>query len=164
MSMQDPNSSFGDTGTCRLRHIMTSLHEFYLALWKGQNDRSVHPADTSTDQRLHRREDLEIQHYHDHPEILSTTDRHYSEQPLQKLLRSTPANRRRWLRQVKNSRHRRLQALQSQSLMPQFFHRTSSKQASVAIDHAPLPLPAPLPRQRTLLEFFKQNNQCCHLR
>jgi hypothetical protein len=147
MSMEDPNSSTGDTGTCRLRHIMMSLHELSLALWKGRND-TVNRDDITTDQRLHRREDLEIQHYYDHPEMLSTTDHHYCERPLQKILRSTPANRRRWLRQVKTSRHRRLQDLKSQSLMPQFFHRTSSEKASVAPDHAP--------RQRTLLEFFKQ--------
>ena len=154
MSMHVPNVNSRDTAQSRLRHVMTTLHDLSLAIWKGRNE-YVHRADASTDLQLHRREDLEIQHYHDHPEMLSHSDRHYCERPLQKILRSTPANRRRWLRQVKLSRHRRLKDLQSQSLLPQFFPRTvSAPPPTVEVNHAPPPLPAPPPRQRNLLEFF----------
>ena len=153
--IEDPTVKSRDKSNGRLRHVMTSLHKLSLAIWKGRNN-SVHRADTSTDQQLHRHEDLEIQHYHNHPEMLSVSDRgHYCERPLQKILRSTPANRRCWHRQVKLSHSRRLMDLQSQSLTPQYFHRIPLiPTPTVALDHAPPPLPAPPPRQRNLLEFF----------
>ena len=154
LSMENPTDKSGDKPNGRLHHVVTSLHELSLALWKGRNDK-VHRADAATDHQLHRHEALEIQHYYDHSEMLAVNDRHYCERPIKNILHSTPANRRRWLRQVKLSRSRRLKDLQSQSLISHHFHRSSSTpNPTVALDHAPPPLPSPPPRQRNLLEFF----------
>ena len=154
LSMEDPTVTSSDKSNGRLRHVLTSLHELSLALWKGRND-SVHRVDTATDQQLYRHEDPEIQYYYDHPEMLSVSDRTYCKRPIQKILHSTPANRRPWLRQVKLSRSRRLTDLHSQSLIPQHCHRSPSiPTPTIALDHAPPPLPAPPPHQCNLLEFF----------
>ena len=52
-----------------------------------------------------RQEDLEITHFYNRPELLSVSDQHYCARPLsQQILKFTPTNRRRWLRQVKMAR------------------------------------------------------------
>ena len=161
MSMHVPTVNSSVTAQGRLRHVVMSLHDLSLALWKGRNE-CVRRADISTDLQLHRREDLEIEHYHDHPEMLAHSDRHDCERPLQRILQSTPANRRRWICQVQLSRQRRIQDLQSQSLMPQYFQRTANvlPQPPVEIDRAPPPLPAPLVDNATYWNTLVQNTQC----
>jgi hypothetical protein len=174
LSMTDGHTFHFDTGTRRLRLVMTSLHALSKALWKGRND-CMHQMSNRETLRLTRVEDLEIQHYYAQPELLAPEDRHYCEQrPLSTLLKSTPANCRRWLRQVKKARYRRHHALRSQSLLPQFFPRiprqtpssvppsSSLSQAAstptVSISHVPLPPPDPPPCQRSILDFLRRRS------
>ena len=180
MSMTDSTTVHSDTGTQRLRLIITSLHQLTRSLWLERNE-SMHQTSNRATLKLTRVEDLEIQHYHERPETLAPGDRHYCERSLPSLLKATPANRRRWLRQVKKARHRRQHELRSQSILPQFFQRlppaatinTSAQppatmfsaissnsriHPTAEVSHVPLPPPAPPPTQRSILDFFRRTS------
>lgn len=143
-----------DVGRGRLRHLLKALFTLTTTIWKDQNER-LHGESTSKLTSANRLEDIEIIHYHAQPELLSQSDRHYCERPLALILKSTPTNRRRWLRQVKLARHRRLTAQQSQSQLPQFYHRTSRLPTT---SRQPVTLQPPVivqpPRQTSLLSFL----------
>ena len=143
-----------DVGRDRLRYLLKSMFALTTTIWRGRNER-LHGDSISKANSANRLEDNEIRYYHTQPELLLTTDRHYCERPLDLILKSTPTNRRRWLRQVKPARHRRLTDRQTQSQLPQFYFRTA-RIPPPSRDPAILPSPAfvqPL-RQTSLMSLF----------
>ena len=176
MSMTDADALHSDAGARRLCHILIFFHDLTKAIWLGRNE-CMHKVSNRETLRLTRVEDLEIQHYYEQPELHSSDDRHYCDRTLSSILKSTPATRRRWLRQVKKARHHRQRELRSQSLLPQFFPRLLSSELilvppassgsqvpptenipTVSVSTIPLPPPAPHPRQRSILDFFVRRN------
>ena len=157
LSMHSPTIEM-DAGSARLRHIINSLHLFTTLLWKGRND-SLHRQDETRLRSSNRQEDLEITHFYNRPELLSTSDQHYCARPLSQILSFTPANRRRWLHLVKLACSRRLTNQQSQCRISQFFTRTdtipvSSVDPTTVPSYEPPPLPAPPPRQESITNLF----------
>ena len=157
LSMHSPTTEM-DAGLTWLRHIINSLHLFTTSLWKGRND-SLHHQDETRLRSSNRQEDLEITHFYNRPELLSTSDQHYCARPLSQILSFTPANRRRWLRQVKLARSRRLTNQQPQCRISQFLNRTDTipvffVDPTTVPSYEPPPLPAPPPpRDRNLSQI-----------
>ena len=172
-SMVDATITNSAAGPGRLRIIMQSLRILSHGLWLGRND-SMHNLENCESMKLTRVEDIEIKHYYDRPEMLNPGDRHYCSRSLTSLLKSTPSNRRRWLRQVKKARQRRIKDLRSQSQLTQFFSRASGHTVhpvsttatesdtiettpTVQRSNVPLPPPDPPPSsQRSILDFFSR--------
>ena len=151
MSMDDPSVTTHRAWQSRKILLMRSLSDLSEQLWKGRNE-VLHRNDEREAQRHQSAEEVEIRHYHEKPELLSVSDRHYCDRPLKQILHSSPTNRRRWLRQVQQARQRRLQDELSQCKIYQFFPRSVSldTESTVIPDYAPPPMPAPPPRQHSL--------------
>ena len=160
-SMDHPTSVHPADGHRRLTLVIQALHELTQQLWKGRNE-SLHKSTEHRAVKLASAADAELKHYHDHPEMLAPSDRHHCDRPLSTLLRSTPSNRRRWLRQVKLARSRRQKDLSTQSQMFQFFPRhpeplRPNTRPTPTSPTIPLPFPANTPvRQSTILDFFRR--------
>ena len=159
-SMDHPTSVNPADGHRRLTLVIRAIHELTRQLWKGRNE-SLHKSTGPCAVRITSAADAEIKHYHDHPEMLAPSDRHQCDRSLSNLLRSTPSNRRRWLRQVKLARSRRQKDLRTQSQMFQFFPRIPDHQRSPTLQHTTSPLISHLPahppaRQTTIMDFFRR--------
>ena len=107
-------------GHNRLRRIHCLIFSLVNDLLKSRNT-SLHGIQDNENRELRTAEQVEIAHYHAHPELLRPGDRHYCERSLQKLLSSTSSVRRRWLKHTKNSRLRQLQDGKRQTTITQFF-------------------------------------------
>ena len=83
LSMHSHNIEI-DAGSARLCHIINSLHLLTTSLWKGRND-SLHRQDETRLRSSNRREDLDITHFYNRPELLSTSDQHYCARPLSQI-------------------------------------------------------------------------------
>lgn len=153
-SMDKAGKGSLEVGRGRLRYLLKSLFTLTTAIWKGRNE-SLHGKSISTTTRVLCLEENEIRHYHTQPELLSHSDRHYCERPLSTILKSQPSNRRRWLRQVKLARHRRLTNQRSQSQLPQFYDRLSvtTPTSSVSL-HLPSSRRSANPQQQMSLMSF----------
>ena len=147
-------------GSNRLRTLIKASSTLALTLWKGRND-VLHRSTDDGIKQANRLEDDVIRDYYSKPELLSSFDQHYiSSRPLAKLLTSSRSNRRRWLRQVQLSRARRLTSTGSQPTLFHFYSRTAvAPVPTLTPDFSPPPLPAPPPRQRSLLSFFSYKSQ-----
>jgi hypothetical protein len=156
LSMDSSTSTNLYLGRTRLRHLLHSLYAMTTNIWKGRND-ALHGAKIQQTLASTRLDNIEIRHYYTQPELLASSDRHYCERPLLLLLQSSPANKRRWLCQVKRARLRRLTDQQFQSTLPQYFARNLAVPTNPTrtFNHAPLPFPAPPPRQTSILSFFR---------
>jgi hypothetical protein len=155
LSMDNPKVKNHQDCSLRLRCVLTATHELVVSLWNGRNDCLQRHQQDAIPLRQSS-EEVEIRHYYGNPGMLAASDRHYCERSLSQILKSSPANRRRWLRQVKQARARRLTDQLSQSKIYAFFERqpTRSNEPSLRSDYAPPPPPAPPPRQRSIMDFF----------
>ena len=120
-------------GKHRIQQTLNALFTFTRSLWLGRNN-ILHKDQDTVDQTINSMESAELRHYHANPTLLPTSDQHYCSLPLQRLLRSRPSVRRRWLRRVKTARAAFLSKGKQQQRITRFLE--------VSISPAPLQ-PAP---------------------
>ncbi|KAI2506032.1 hypothetical protein MHU86_8443 [Fragilaria crotonensis] len=102
-------------------------------IWLGRNE-ALHSDQDEIDNKVYSVESAALRHYHGNPTLLSRSDQHYCDMPLQRLLKSGPSVRRRWLRRVRQARASFLKNGQQQQRITQFMEKTRPR--------VPLP-PAP---------------------
>jgi hypothetical protein len=112
-------------GNRRMGSITQKLHEFIKLTWKGRND-TLHKASAKNDATVRTVEDAEISNYFGHPDLILEHDRHFCKGSLLSILNSKPANCRRWLMQVRQSRAAMLQDKHRQLHITKYFPRTQS--------------------------------------
>ena len=91
-----------------------------MALWTGRNE-ALHGCALEDEQRRLTVVDMEIQKYDSESDLILTDDKFYCETSLEKLLRSSSANQRRWLLRVKASRNRKAAMQSLQPKINKFF-------------------------------------------
>ena len=101
--LADPTKTETAKGQHRIRQALHLIHEFTRAIWLGRNA-ALHEHKDTADAIIYTAESAELRHYHADPTLLPTSDRHYCNISLNKLLQSNPSVRRRWLRRVRTAR------------------------------------------------------------
>ena len=92
-------------------------------LWIGRNE-ILHQHEDEADQQVYSLESAEIRHFQTNPTLIPTSDQHYCNNiSLNKLLRSQPSVRRRWLKRVKTARAAYLKDGQNQQTVLQYMER-----------------------------------------
>ena len=113
------NKSERAAGQHRIQQILSALSTFTRALWLGRNE-VLHRNQDAIDTKIYSAESAELRHYHANPNLLPRSDQHYCTMPLNRLLRSRPSVRRRWLRRVKRARATFLKNGKQQQQFTQF--------------------------------------------
>ena len=90
-------------GQHRIQQILNAITEYTRAIWLGRND-VLHKDSDTVATTIYSTESAKLRHFHSNPHLLPRSDQHYCNLPLQRLLRSRPSVRRRWLRRVKTAR------------------------------------------------------------
>ena len=96
-------SEITPVGRHRTQKSISALFEFSRSLWLGRND-ALHSDQDQADALVYSAESAELRHFHSDPSLLPHADRHYCAISLNRLLRSRPSVRRRWLRGVRTAR------------------------------------------------------------
>jgi hypothetical protein len=122
MSQYDMHRNTRDKimGDLRMKQIHSALSSHIRRLWLSRNE-VLHATDDVSLAKTRSTETVEIMHYHSKPHLLRTGDQHYCRRSLSKLLSSTPATRRRWLRKVKQSSAELTKDGTTQTLLTNFF-------------------------------------------
>ena len=102
MDMYQPSKNDSQKGEDRMRSIISAAHEFTYATWIARNG-DLHQTGDEILANIRSVELAEIRHYHDNPNLLLASDRHYCSRPVETLVSGSAATRRRWLRRVKKS-------------------------------------------------------------
>jgi hypothetical protein len=109
-------------GRRRLGVILHRIQLFISTIWIGRND-MLHRRDKDDEIRFLSIEAAEIRHYFSQPHLLPVQNQHYCKGSVLKILRSSSANRRRWLMRVRRARSDFLQDRQRQARITSFFAR-----------------------------------------
>jgi hypothetical protein len=128
-------------GNYHTHMTLKALHTFTRSIWLGRND-MLHKQTETLASTNYSAESAEIRHYFSDPLLLPAEDRHYVSASLDKLLRSRPSVRRRWLRRVRSSRANMIKHGQSQLSINSFFQ---IRRNETTIDPRLSTLPAPIP-------------------
>ena len=105
-------------GELRMKQILGALSNHIRHLWSSRNA-CLHDNDSPSVSIS--AETIEITYYHSWPHLLCLGDQHYCNRSLSKILSSSPATRRRWLRKVKQSSAQLTKDGTRQSLFTSFF-------------------------------------------
>ena len=108
-------------GTHRMRMLLDIIHSHCIRLWKSRNE-ALHDKSDADLSALRSSETAEITQLYSQPDQMCYSDRYLCARPLEQLLRSTPATRRRWLRRVKASRDLHIRDGSRQVLITAFLH------------------------------------------
>lgn len=127
------NKSERAAGQHRIHQIMSALSTFTRTIWLGRNE-ALHSDQDEIDNKVYSVESAALRHYHGNPTLLSRSDQHYCDMPLQRLLKSGPSVRRRWLRRVRQARASFLKNGQQQQRITQFME---TKRPRVPLPPAP---------------------------
>jgi hypothetical protein len=98
----DPTDVDPSAGMHRIRSIIRGFHEHTRRLWLYRNS-ILHSSELAEMADIRSQETAEIKFYHSNPTLLLSTDQHHCNRSLSRLLSSSAATRRRWLRIVKRS-------------------------------------------------------------
>ena len=92
-------------GCHRTQKALHALQDFTRDIWLGRND-ALHKDKETVDTVVYSAESAEIRHFHSNPKLLPGSDAHYScnNITLDRIIRSRPSVRRRWLRRVRTAR------------------------------------------------------------
>ena len=123
-------SAITPVGRHRTQQSLSALFEFSRSLWLGRND-ALHSDQDQADALVYSAESAELRHFHSDPGLLPHADRHYCAISLNRLLRSRPSVRRRWLRRVRTARAN--------------FLRDGSLQQNITKYFQPTPVTPPVP-------------------
>ena len=177
-----PNIRHVNQGVHNTAATVKALHIFTQGVWKARND-VLHNQEDRTNRQIRSTVETEIKHLHSNPQLLLTTDQHFCERDLNKLLYSGASVRRRWLYLVKKARRRYLtEPVRQQSLQKYFARKfgprrifpqrepdidipTNRIQTALQVVRTPGitrevrerpdPEPTPTTLQTDLLQFFK---------
>ena len=111
-------------GETRMKEIISALSAHFRRLWISRNGVLHSPNDENL-ASIRSAESVEIEYYHSRPHLLRTGDKHYCDRPLSSILSGTSATRRRWLRKVKQSSADLTKDGTRQTLLTNFFRRSS---------------------------------------
>ena len=89
-------------GMKRIKSAIHCFHEHTRRLWLHRNS-LLHSSEIAEMADIRSKEFAEIKFYHSNPNLLLSTDQHHCNRSLTRLLSSSSATRRRWLRIVKRS-------------------------------------------------------------
>jgi hypothetical protein len=106
-------------GTACMHNIVNGIYNHNIRLWKSRNA-VLHSTDDAALATIRSTEAVEIIDLHSHPDSLRFADRYLCSRPLDTLLSSAPATRRRWLRRVKASKEQHLRDGTRQVLITSF--------------------------------------------
>ena len=104
----------------RMQQGMKGIFAHNLRTWKKRNE-VLHSADVPNGADIRSVETAAIRRIYGEPESLCLADRHMCSKPIETLLSSTGATRRRWLRRANRSSERHKRDGQTQSLITSFF-------------------------------------------
>ena len=91
-------------GRHRTQKALHALQDFTRDIWLGRND-ALHKDKETVDTVVYSAESAEIRHFHSNPKLLPASDAHYCKNiTLDRIIRSRPSVRRRWLRRVRTAR------------------------------------------------------------
>ena len=122
-----------DDGRRRLGTILQRIQGFLKTIWIGRNEK-LHGRQQDDISLFQTLEAAEIRHYHNQPHLLDVQDQHYCTVSLIKLLRSRPANRRRWLMRVRKARAHLLKEQVRQVKITAYFPRKN--QLPLQVNHS----------------------------
>ena len=127
-------------GTNRVHQMLKALQKLTSTIWQGRNE-VLH--DTSKECLAKQRTaiDLEITRYHEESNLVLADDRFYCETSLQRLLRSSLSNKRRWLHRVKVSRAKKAHLHKRQPTITTYF--PSKEKPPLNLPEQSTPSPAP---------------------
>ena len=94
-------------------------------MWIGRNE-TLHRRDKDDEAKFVSLEAAEIRHYFSQPHLLPVRNQHYCTGSVLHILRSSPANRRRWLRRVRRARAESINDQLRQVRITSFFTRKSN--------------------------------------
>ena len=118
----DPTKSDTRRGAHRIHQLLQALHKFTREVWIGRNE-ALHNIKETKDAIKFTAESSEIRHYFENPTLLPAEDRHYCTNNLEKILRSRPSVRRRWLQRVRTARNNMIRHGQSQTPLTHYYTR-----------------------------------------
>ena len=116
-------SAITPVGRHRTQKSISALFEFSRFLWLGRNE-ALHSDQDQGDALVYSAESAELRHFHSDPSLLPHADRHYCVISLNRLLRSRPFVRRRWLRRVRTARANFLRDGSFQQNITKYFQPT----------------------------------------
>ena len=109
----------------RIKAILRGFHDHTRRLWLHRNS-VLHSTDAQEMADIRSQEIAEIKYYHSNPNLLLSTDQHHCNRSLSRLLSSSAATRRRWLRIVKRSFAELTKDGTRQTLITRFFSSPGS--------------------------------------
>ena len=108
-------------GTQRMQKIFNRIYSQCIRLWKGRNE-ALHSKNDADLSAIRSAETVEITQLYLQQDQMCYSDRYVCARPLEQLLSSTPATRRRWLRRVKASRDMHIRDGSRQVLITAFLY------------------------------------------
>jgi hypothetical protein len=109
-----------NNGANRVHRVLQIIYTLTTDIWLGRNE-VLHRGDKAQETRRLSAIDSEITKYHSEADLVLTDDRFYCETSLNRLLKGSAANKRRWLKRVKESRQRKAILLHKQPRITKFF-------------------------------------------
>jgi hypothetical protein len=94
-----------DTGNGHVYRTIKELHQFSSEIWDARNTQ-LHKRDDEEAARIRTPIDAVIKHLYLQPHLLHSTDRFRCDTPLADIIKLRPANKQRWVRQVKKAQQR----------------------------------------------------------
>ena len=116
-------------GRRRLGVILQRIQLFVNTMWQGRNE-MLHRRDKEDEAKFVSIEAAEIRHYFSQPHLLPVSTQHYCKGSVLQILRSSPANRRRWLRRVRRARADLINNQLRQARITSFFTRRNNDATS----------------------------------
>ena len=107
-------------GANRVHRVLQIIHTLTTDIWLGRNE-VLHRGDKAQETRRLSAIDSEITKFHSEADLVLTDDRFYCETSLNRLLKGSAANKRRWLKRVKESRQRKAILHNNQPRITKFF-------------------------------------------
>ena len=134
----DPNTIVHrNDGANRVHRVMKTIHTLTTDIWTGRNE-ALHGANRDSELKRLSIIDSEITKLHSEAHLVLNDDRFYCETSLNRLLKGSLANKRRWLVRVKASRQRKASFLAQQPRITKFFPNASNSSTQ-----QPIPRTAP---------------------
>lgn len=132
-AMFDSSSAKTDIGFSRIQTILKAVHTLTQTTWKARN-KMLHDNQEAINRHIRDAEVAEITEMHRQSTHLRAGDRHYCEQPLEKILNKSASSRRRWLRYMKMAQDRSSRDGKRQTLLTNFFRPSvTDTQGSVTL-------------------------------
>ena len=142
-------------GANRVHRILKNIHTYTSDIWKGRND-VLHAAENAQAQKYLSALDTEITKFHTESDLVLSDDRFYCEMSLNRLLKGSTANKRRWLIRVKKSRQRKLALQTQQPRITKYFNKNTTQRAPTKSYQTTATSKRNTSTQQLMTKFFKE--------